>query len=261
MSRSAGTTTILFIAVGTTPEQHSLGRSLTLHLLPGAATVSVFYLLVPVVERLGFPPIFAFLLALPLVLVPMELGYLLYQARKRTGSLSLAAVVDYREPVPRGSYLVWVPTLVVWAFVLAIVWAPIQPAFRDELFGWLPEGVRQPFGFEEPGRYSSAALVTTAVLFVAFNGIIGPTVEELYFRGHLLPRIDRLGAWAPVVNSGFFSLYHFWSPWQFPVRLLQTLPFIYVVWRKRNIYVGIVVHCLLNTIGAIGVVPRMLAGA
>ena len=51
-------------------------------------------------------------------------------------------------------------------------------------------------------------------------GIIGPTVEELYFRGPLLPRIDRLGAWAPVLNSGLFALYHFWSPWQLPVRLL-----------------------------------------
>ena len=32
------------------------------------------------------------------------------------------------------------------------------------------------------------------------TGIIGRAVEELYFRGHLLPRIDRLGAWAPVVK-------------------------------------------------------------
>jgi membrane protease YdiL (CAAX protease family) len=249
------------MAVRTTPEQHSLGRSVALHLLPGAATVGVFYLLVPVVDGLGFPPIFAFLLALPLVLFPFELGYLLYQARKRTGTMSLAPVVDYRERLPRRSYIVWVPALVIWAFALSIVWAPIQPAFRDELFGFLPEWVRQPFGFEDPGRYPSGALVTTAVLFVAFNGIIGPTIEELYFRGHLLPRIDRFGAWAPVLNSGLFTLYHFWSPWQLPVRLLQTLPFIYLVWRKRSIYLGIVVHCLLNTIGAVGVVPRMLAGA
>ncbi len=118
----------------------------------------------------------------------------------------------------------WVPVLVICAIALAIVWAPFQPAFRDELFGWLPDWVRQPFGFEDPGRYSSEALVTTAILFVAVNGIIGPTVEELYFRGHLLPRIDRFGAWVPVINSGLFSVYHFWSPWQLPIRVLQTLP-------------------------------------
>ena len=125
----------------------------------------------------------------------------------------------------------------------------------------MPDWVRQPFGFEDPGRYSSGALVTTAVLFVALNGIIGPTVEELYFRGHLLPRIDRLRAWAPVLNASLFTLYHFWSPWQLPVRVLQTLPFIYAVWRTRSIYLGIVVHCPMNTIGAVGVVPRMLSGA
>ena len=147
------------------------------------------------------------------------------------------------------------------ARLFGILWGPIQPAFRDELFGFLPDWVRQPFGFEDPGRFSSGALVTTAVLFVALNGIIGPTVEELYFRGHLLPRIDRLGAWAPVLNASLFTLYHLWSPWQLPVRVLQTLPFIYLVWRKRSLYLGLVVHCLMNTIGAVGVVPRMLSGA
>ena len=158
------------MAVRTTPEQHSLGRSVALHLLPGAATVAAFYLLVPVAGRLGFPPIFAFLLALPLVLVPIELGYLLYRHHRASGRGAL-------RPRP------------------------------------------------------------------------------------LLPRIDRLGAWAPVVNASLFTLYHFWSPWQLPVRVLQTLPFIYAVWRTRSIYLGIVVHCPMNTIGAVGVVPRMLSGA
>jgi hypothetical protein len=32
------------------------------------------------------------------------------------------------------------------------------------------------------------------------NGVIGPVVEELYFRGFLLPRMEGLGRWAPLVN-------------------------------------------------------------
>jgi membrane protease YdiL (CAAX protease family) len=31
-------------------------------------------------------------------------------------------------------------------------------------------------------------------------------------------------------------------------RLLLLLPWVYVVWWKRNIYVGIITHCLVNTI-------------
>ena len=38
-------------------------------------------------------------------------------------------------------------------------------------------------------------------------------VEEMYFHGYLLPRISRLGAWAPLVNTVLFSLYHFFTPW------------------------------------------------
>jgi AcrR family transcriptional regulator len=41
-------------------------------------------------------------------------------------------------------------------------------------------------------------------------------VEELYFRGYLLPRISRFGGWAPVINCCLFALYHFWQPFNLP---------------------------------------------
>jgi membrane protease YdiL (CAAX protease family) len=46
-----------------------------------------------------------------------------------------------------------------------------------------------------------------------------------------------------------FSLYHFFSPWQNPGRILAFAPWVYVVWRKKNIGIGIAVHCLMNTVG------------
>ena len=56
--------------------------------------------------------------------------------------------------------------------------------------------------------------IVTLCAFFVLNGVIGPVVEELYFRGFLLPRMERLGRWAPLVNATLFSIYHFWSPWQ-----------------------------------------------
>jgi membrane protease YdiL (CAAX protease family) len=56
------------------------------------------------------------------------------------------------------------------------------------------------------------------------NAVAGPVVEEVYFRGYLLPRISRFGAWAPLINTVLFSVYHFFTPWQNVGRILGLLP-------------------------------------
>jgi hypothetical protein len=71
----------------------------------------------------------------------------------------------------------------------------------------------------------------------------------LYFRGYLLPRIERFGKWAPLINLSLFSLYHFWTPWEFLSRIILLLPWVYVAWRKRNIYLIMTAHCAANTLG------------
>ena len=86
-----------------------------------------------------------------------------------------------------------------------------------------------------------------------------PIVEELYFRGYLLPRMARWGNWAPLINVVLFSLYHFWLPWETLNRIITLLPIVFVVQWKRNIYLSILVHCLLNTIGSIGLLALVLS--
>jgi membrane protease YdiL (CAAX protease family) len=88
---------------------------------------------------------------------------------------------------------------------------------------------------------------------------MAPIVEELYFRGFLLPRMTWMGKAAPVVNTLLFALYHFWTPWQVITRVLALVPTVYIVNTKRNIYIGIMVHCLMNIVGdALGVLLLVL---
>jgi uncharacterized protein len=42
---------------------------------------------------MGYPAIFALLLANAFVLVPVELGYLLYQEKKKTGRFTLQGII------------------------------------------------------------------------------------------------------------------------------------------------------------------------
>ena len=59
-------------------EQHSGVRTLVLHLLPGALITAFYAGAAPVVRSLGFPSLMAIFLALGFVLIPFELGYLIY---------------------------------------------------------------------------------------------------------------------------------------------------------------------------------------
>jgi hypothetical protein len=67
------------------------------------------------------------------------------------------------------------------------------------------------------------------------NGVIRPVVEELNFRGHQLPRIDRFGRGVPILNAVLFSIYHVWTLWQNAGRILALIPWMFTVWPKRSL--------------------------
>lgn len=232
------------------PEQHSLGSSIALHLLPGLALTIFILVAAPIiVEGQGFPGIFALFLGISLVVAPIELGYLLYQAKRTTGTWSLAAVVGYRERLSTRQYLRLGVPLIAWWILMLLIFVPvIDPWIGDTFFGWLPETIREFSTFEDDDSTSTSALVMLLVVAFAFNGFVGPVIEELYFRGHLLPRIEWLGRWAPVLNAVLFSVYHFWTPWQNIGRIVAMLPWVFVVWRTRSIYLSLIVHMAVNNI-------------
>jgi CAAX protease family protein len=227
------------------PEQHSLPRSIVLHLLPGAA----LFAFVLVAAALGLPAILGLLVGIALVVVPIELGYLVYQGRRETGRWSVWEVVDYREPLPARRIALWAVPLVAWFIVMLFLSvAVLDGRIADGLFSWYPESVREFASFEGDGTYATWVVVVAFAAAFAINGILGPVVEEIYFRGHLLPRIDRFGRGAPVLNAVLFSLYHFWTPWQNIGRILGLLPWIYTVWRKRSLALSMAIHISVNCI-------------
>jgi membrane protease YdiL (CAAX protease family) len=88
-------------------------------------------------------------------------------------------------------------------------------------------------------------------MILIFGNIVGPAVEELYFRGYLLPRLSRFKVWAVPINSVLFALYHFYSPWDVITRSVGILPISYTAYKKKNLYIGMVVHWTLNTLSSI----------
>jgi membrane protease YdiL (CAAX protease family) len=238
-------------------EQLRLPVLLALFLVPGALATVAFFVIAPFVEAAGFPPIAALLVAILIVLLPIELGLIL---RAGQGNAQrIRSVVPYRRPLPLRDWLWLVPVLVVAAFVGFGLSMAFEPAVIAALFGWLPDWFVRPIDPDGVGKYSDEAWLVTLAAYFVLNGFAGPIVEELYFRGYLLPRMEWMGRWAPLVNASLFSLYHFWSPWQLVGRILGFGPTVYAVRWKENVYLGMVVHCTLNTIGVTLVASLVLS--
>ena len=228
--------------------QHPLLNSIILHLLPGVVFLVIWFLVTPLVQRWGLPVAFAGSFAILFGQLPLVLGILLYQSRKQTGRFSLRDVIAYRRPVPLWQYLIFVPLLCIWYFQASTIWTGLQNNLFTSL-PWLPRWLDRPLPFIDQGPYSPQVTMIALGLALISSGIIAPIIEELYFRGFLLPRIDRLGVWAVLLNVSLFAFHHLWTPLLNPGRILAWFPIIFIVWRKQNIYIGLSVHLITNLMG------------
>jgi uncharacterized protein len=235
----------------------SIWQTLGLHLIPGILITVFYFLSAPLVMSVGYPAEMALFLAILIILIPFELGYLLYQAHKQSDRFSLPSIIVYREPLSFWQYLVAVPILLGWSLAAFVLLPSLDDFFLRTFFAWLPAWSNPATFLASISQYSRSVLLVTFGVGLVLNGIAGPLVEELYFRGYLLPRIPASRVWAPLINVLLFSLYHFFSPWQNVTRIVAVIPLVYAVSWKRNIYLSILTHCLLNTVGMLSMLTLL----
>lgn len=228
--------------------QHRFGTTLAYHLLPGIAILGGFLLIAPLVKQSGWPSAVGLWLAALLVLVPLELGILYWQARKHNGTFSLEGIVLYREKTPWLQFAGLALAALVGAILCFMTFTPLDTTLQA-WFVWLPGWFF--FGSEDLSVYSPAIQFINWLGITLVTGFLAPYVEELYFRGFLLPRMAWMGKWAPLVEAFLFALYHFWSPWQLVTRFLAVLPLVYIVYWKRNLRIGVATHWVLNVVGSL----------
>lgn len=231
-----------------------------LHLLPGALTMLFMLLTTFLIEGMGIPPSvpILFVFVAP-VLILMQLGFLFYKGWQLNGKLSLHGIVLFRDDtMPWWKIVVLAWPLLAWiAFVWFVAKTPVNNFFIEHVFAWMPVNFLDEYFLDNLNQYSPAFLRVLGVLF-ALSITLGGAVEELYFRGYLLPRMGSLGVWAPITNVVLFSLYHFWSPWENVTRLLALSPWIFAVWRTRNLYLSLLIHFIINAFAAISLLSLIL---
>ncbi len=226
-------------------EQHSLSETLALHLFPGfLLTVFYYFLGAPAAARLGWSTMQALNLGILFVVVPVELGVMLYLGRAHSGRFSLRGILFYRQPAPTSRTAAIAMAGAVWAVLVLALLGGLHTWILHTFFSWVPDYLLP--SWNAPGQPQSARMVAILQALV-LSGVVGPVVEEMYFRGFLLPRLSRFGVWSVVLHTGLFSIYPLWTPWFAITRFLIALPMVYAVWLTRNIRIGIWFHCLTST--------------
>lgn len=226
-----------------TTERYSLWKTIFLHLAPGVPCTLAFLPVAWLVNRAGGSTYLALLLCIPLLLV-CEVGVLIIE-RQRI-NWSWRSII-----VPRGSrdilvldILLSVAAIYAIAQVTAALASPSRTAILGAMTQWLP-----PWAIFS--SIPTGISPSTLWLGLFLSGLVTSTVEELYYRAFLLPRIPVSGRWAPAVNAALHSICHFYSPWNYLVFFLAFLPLAYYVRLRGNVLPTIITHILFNSVGVI----------
>jgi membrane protease YdiL (CAAX protease family) len=222
---------------------------IVLHLVPGIIIAVFFFVLSWMLIRRGLTGYLALLITIPACLVPMEIGVMLLWSVRFTGTRSLSEAIRYRRKGTVVEYVVLPLFLFLCSGVLSIAVSPISQYLETHLPAGLPVWATQEALINGVASCPPIQRTITLLLAVLLSGFVAPVVEELYFRGFLLPRMEHWGWAAPVVNSLLFAVYHFYFPGNVPGIFVAFLPIAYVVRIKKNWGIGAIVHSMFNLWG------------
>ena len=166
--------------------------------------------------------------------------------RREQGSLEWPRVRDAlwlrppRDPKTRrvGGKVWWwlLPFAVLAAVLEALPINPEGPLPRDFPNFIIDTDRAEQFFHGAWGWFALAAMVA----------ILAPVVEELFFRGLLLPRMRSVfgrGDW--VANGAIFTAYHLHEPWIMPTTLLTgVFTQAYPAKRFQSIWISLITHTL-----------------
>jgi len=233
---------------------------IVLHLAPGIIFAVFFYALSWVLVRSGLTAYLALLIAIPACLAPLEIGVMLLWSVRYAETGSLRAAITYRRQGTAVDYIVSPILLLLFYGLASIVLSPITQYVAAHLSSLLPVWATQQALITGVSSSPPVQRYTTFLLAVLLSGFVAPVVEELYFRGFLLPRMEHWGCAAPVVNSFLFAVYHFYFLENVATIFVAFLPIAYAVRIKGDWRIGAVAHGMSNLWGVFtvfGLLPRV----
>jgi uncharacterized protein len=242
-------------------EEISLSKLLCLIFIP-TSILTIVYILIGFLQNI-IPSLLLFYLCATFILFPIEIGIVMYASKEEYGSYSLKSSFSRHNKMSWWKIFLYGSFLFAFAGIMSVTIAPLE----NNLFAPISNLQKQitPVYFDWNNieyfkQYSKDILLLTFVGYFVLNVIVGPIVEELFFRGYLTSKISRFGNFAPLIITILFSLYHFWLPFNNLFRIAVFFPAALIVWKKKNIYISIVFHCLCNLLSTISLIISVYSG-
>jgi len=182
---------------------------------------------------IGFNVGLLWVLALVLIMVRREQGSLAWPRVRN--ALWLQRPRDPKTGSTRGTRWGW------WALLFLVLTAVINAGFIDPE-GPLPRDLPNAINTDRVENYFSGNWGGFALLVGV--AVLAPVVEELFFRGLLLPRMRGVfGKWDFVANGAMFGLYHVHQPWSMPASVIDgVVTQAYPARRFRSIWISLITH-------------------
>lgn len=238
------------------PGNISMWRVLLLIFIP-TSLLTLTYFLVGHLLQNTIPSLLLFYLLAMFILFPIELLVVLFASKKEYGRYSLKSAFSNHQKLSWWKIFVYGSLLWAFAGIMSVTIAPLENMLFDLIANRLTHIIPPYFDWNNIGylkQYSKNILLFTCFMYLFLNVLIGPIVEELFFRGYLTSKISRFGNYTPFIITVLFSLYHFWLPFNNLFRIIVFYPAAYFAWKKKNIYIAVVFHCLSNLVSSISLI-------
>ena len=223
--------------------------------------LSSLYLLIGWFCR-SIPHILLFCLIALFTMIPIELGFILYDSKREDGRCSLKSALVGQEKIPLWQMILYAAVFFGVAGLASVFIQPVElnllSGVRNYLLSLLPAG----FDWNDLAYIKSfpkGTLIATCIFYGIFNVLIGPITEELFFRGYLTSHYGKQNMGTPVLIALLFSLYHLWLPFNNVFRIVIFVPLAVAVYKKKNISISILFHCLCNLFSVLSFCTAILS--
>lgn len=238
----------------------SMLKVLALIFIP-TLSFTITYIILGLAQQ-AIPSIVLFSLLAIITLFLFQLVVVLLVTKKEFGNISFKSVFAYNEKMSIWKIVLYGIVLFAFTGLLSITVTPLENLIFAPLNERLMSIIPEYFNWNNIAQikaYSQGILVFTCFVYFILNVLVGPIVEEMFFRGYLTNKISRFGNFAPLIITVLFSLYHLWLPFNNIFRICAFFPAAFVAWKKKNIYITIVFHALCNLVSTISFIVSVFS--
>ena len=236
----------------TVQKEISLQKLLFMIFIPSLITTVVYIIAGGLNQTV--PSLLLFFICAILTLFPIELGIVLHASKKAYGSYSVKSAFANDNKMSWWKIFLYGAFLFGFAGLMSVALAPLENKLFAPISNMLKQSMPAYFDWQNIEflkQYSKDLLLLTCISYFILNVFVGPIIEELFFRGYLTSKISRFGNFAPLIITTLFSLYHLWLPFNNLFRISVFFPAAWLAWKKKNIYISMVFHCLCNLLSTV----------